>query len=770
MSAPIEADGPATLNRARDNLKLKPDSLYTGGHGPNPFLGPATAEDPCSNSAVTKSNDFAASVLSTSKQALAVSQAISGNITKMESVNLGSAKTLLRELAPYSEVNDPEQVKRLYHYAIGTKAQLELDTFAKLSNLRGEFLLTVVPATEFRRASVNLDLLNLSVSRFIDLVETHIIPQLNKNTAEQTQLPMKMQVVTVAQGMAKQLMDTSLANCSSVAGIADTMVTFQSAITNNRKLEDYIKSTEGDLSMGEELAKALKVMSNKDNERFKARYQWFVQHIPIIDKVNGSTVRISFKELQADLMQTFLELSDAWQQIKGFLSKDQKDAIAMPHDELHRRLLIRDEVLKKHTQLQQFAGTKRSNEQSSSSSSSSSSSVSYADKVKGPGKPGDVPREDSSGNNGSKKKKSKTGDHTGDKNDSHSKKPSGDSEKSELPTCSGCGNGHKYHDQPGYVCPYLKHEHPQANTGEPTKAWAESKAGKAFKTRSGLNRLPFGKAYASDDATELTDFRPMSAKKAAPKGKPFTDKSILDRNPFTLMCALNNDVEDDFSASARTTPFLTIPVVSLSNDRRKVTRELHVKTGLVDTGAVDSDYVSKRLAERLVKDFGVHVHPDTTAVNTPFDKLDSVTCLGRVEFNIKIFNEMTRQNEFIILDARIIESPLDIIIGRPSIRKNGLLRKCHDQILMDTRVTNIEEHNVTLATYFNNDLWLQLNMIKNADAKNHDDDDDSNKMEIDDNDDDDSSTGDEKIETLSSTQTLPRCTLADGRTCQCWSL
>ena len=125
MSAPIEADGLATLNRARDNLKLKPDSSYTGGHGPNPFLGPATAEDPCNNSAVTKPNDFAASVLSASKQALAVSQAISGNITKMESVNLGSAKTLLRDLAPYSEINDPEQVRRLYHYAISNKAQLD---------------------------------------------------------------------------------------------------------------------------------------------------------------------------------------------------------------------------------------------------------------------------------------------------------------------------------------------------------------------------------------------------------------------------------------------------------------------------------------------------------------------------------------------------------------------------------------------------------------------------------------------------------------------
>ena len=229
------------------------------------------------------------------------------------------------------------------------------------------------------------------------------------------------------------------------------------------------------------------------------------------------------------------------------------------------------------------------------------------------------------------------------------------------------------------------------------------------------------------------------------------------------MCALNNDIDDDFSTSARTTPFLTIPVVSLSNDRKKVTRELLVKTGLVDTGAVDSDYVSKRLAERLVNDFGAVIHPDMTAVNTPFDKLDSVTCLGRVMFNIKILNEITRKNEFIILDARIIESPLDIIIGRPSIKKNDLLRKCHDQILMDTRVTSIQESNVSLATYFNNDLWLQLNMIhNNAEASDHDCDDDNSdeKMEV---------VHEEEIATLGSIQPLsPRCTLANGLTCQCW--
>jgi len=170
--------------------QLRPDSLYSGGSGPNPFLGPPTSDDPCNNAAVTKPNDYTGGTeLSQAKQALAVSGALNGtSITKVDSVTFHSMKLAARELATLHQVNDPAQLDRIWKYVFSPKARLELDTYAKLSNLRGEFTLTVQAATEHRRASLQLDLSTLSITRLVDLLEGHIIPQLNSKTAELRQL------------------------------------------------------------------------------------------------------------------------------------------------------------------------------------------------------------------------------------------------------------------------------------------------------------------------------------------------------------------------------------------------------------------------------------------------------------------------------------------------------------------------------------------------------------------------------------------------------
>ena len=63
------------------------------------------------------------------------------------------------------------------------------------------------------------------------------------------------------------------------------------------------------------------------------------------------------------------------------------------------------------------------------------------------------------------------------------------------------------------------------------------------------------------------------------------------------------------------------------------------------------------------------------------------------------------------MKARVIDSPIDIIIGRPTIRTFKLLQKCHDQILDDTRIAHIENSPLEGAEFLENDLWLQLNLI-----------------------------------------------------------
>ena len=63
------------------------------------------------------------------------------------------------------------------------------------------------------------------------------------------------------------------------------------------------------------------------------------------------------------------------------------------------------------------------------------------------------------------------------------------------------------------------------------------------------------------------------------------------------------------------------------------------------------------------------------------------------------------------MKAIVIDSPIDVIIGRPTIRKYKLLMKCHDQILDDTRIAHIEHSPLNDAEFLENDLWLQLNLI-----------------------------------------------------------
>ena len=59
----------------------------------------------------------------------------------------------------------------------------------------------------------------------------------------------------------------------------------------------------------------------------------------------------------------------------------------------------------------------------------------------------------------------------------------------------------------------------------------------------------------------------------------------------------------------------------------------------------------------------------------------------------------------------MIDSPIDIIVGRPDIRHHNLLRRCHDQILFDTKVRNINDPSLSPINYLDNELWLRINII-----------------------------------------------------------
>jgi hypothetical protein len=240
----------------------------------------------------------------------------------------------------------------------------------------------------------------------------------------------------------------------------------------------------------------------------------------------------------------------------------------------------------------------------------------------------------------------------------------------------------------------LRVPHPDANE-RPDLSWAESKSGLAYK-KAGLDFIPYDKklvngALVKDDTLE----------KASTKFKKGTfDKS----NNIALL----GQIHDTMVSS----PFMTL-MVNTSLSRKDWIGWTSAKTCLMDTGALDANYVSSDFLDKLQYSLGhsIEVIPNDTVVNTPFENVDPIHIKGTTTILVKIFNEISSLHEILELEARVIDSSIDVIIGRPSIRDNSLLRKCHDGILKDTRESPKRLPRV-IATFYENDLWLNSNMIQ----------------------------------------------------------
>jgi hypothetical protein len=163
-----------------------------------------------------------------------------------------------------------------------------------------------------------------------------------------------------------------------------------------------------------------------------------------------------------------------------------------------------------------------------------------------------------------------------------------------------------------------------------------------------------------------------------PQGHTAATKPKTGENPVSFIAQLHN-------THTPCNPFMTVTVPSLSNNReedQRRTQKLRTKGGigrkkemtsaLIDTGALDSDYVSSRLAKELVDLGYTYDTSQLDSIHTPFTNIPSVACKGHMSLNVKIYNELTKTNEVIPLNARVIDSPIDIIIWRPTITQHKL--------------------------------------------------------------------------------------------------
>ena len=107
-------------------------------------------------------------------------------------------------------------------------------------------------------------------------------------------------------------------------------------------------------------------------------------------------------------------------------------------------------------------------------------------------------------------------------------------------------------------------------------------------------------------------------------------------------------------------------------------------TTLFDTGANPTSFINRQVAawiesQESPQALGKRKHSPAPSATVSFaGTSQSSPIYGSVVFNLTFFNEVTRSNETLYrLHANIIDSCIDIIVGRPVIREHHLIQKIH---------------------------------------------------------------------------------------------
>ena len=105
-------------------------------------------------------------------------------------------------------------------------------------------------------------------------------------------------------------------------------------------------------------------------------------------------------------------------------------------------------------------------------------------------------------------------------------------------------------------------------------------------------------------------------------------------------------------------------------------------TTLFDTGANPTSFVNRQVAAWIESQQSPQAHgkrkhsPAPLAAVSLAGTSQSSPIYGSVVFNLTFFNEVTRSNETLYrLHANVIDSCIDIIVGRPVIREHHLIQK-----------------------------------------------------------------------------------------------
>jgi hypothetical protein len=269
------------------------------------------------------------------------------------------------------------------------------------------------------------------------------------------------------------------------------------------------------------------------------------------------------------------------------------------------------------------------------------------------------------------------GDKNRDKNRGHNKQNSdknrnGGRDDSEK-------NSHKHTEQPTMVCDVCGRAnhgssdcymifHPNANRSSTN--WAESYFGKQFAEKTpSIKTLPLRYDVNGNKVTVPPD---ILEKLAAMDKKSFHGKRKRGEE-YLFKCSLQNN---------------NLPLHKGLNIR-----------ALLDTGAIESNYISKEVETELIKD-GAKRHKCKKLVCSGFKTCTS--CLGSYNIFLKFFNEINKVDEIIPIECSVIDTDFDLIIGRKVIKEFSLINKLPSQNLLGVKDSVLWEgrslSNTTIAT------------------------------------------------------------------------
>ena len=325
--------------------------------------------------------------------------------------------------------------------------------------------------------------------------------------------------------------------------------------------------------------------------------------------------------------------------------------------------------------------------------------------------------------------KSNSGEKTQGKEEKHSygksSAPGGSKAREVVPRCGGCGNRFRKHQVDGKKCPFELKGHPNVNTKG--GGWDKSEAGMAAR-KKGFNQLRFGydingeslgweevnhsPKKTSKETTNSSGSKRPYADAVSGNGKAgmsFEIKQLI--NNLSELEGLNNPSTEMKKLLSKKTinPFLTTKIVNLNREGQQACKE--ISSVLVDTGAIDADYISRRLVRLLERTYGLVREMDIREVKTPDKSAAKFFTEGRIVLSIEFFNEILRTKETIKISALVIDSPIDLIIGLPTIRENDLLLKCMNQILWGTRDKWVNDPTITPARFKKGDSKMLNSMV-----------------------------------------------------------